>query len=269
MNRTLTEEQILSEAEKLDISEKTATKTRSITALYPNMTIQDAYLIQNAWVNKLIQSGRKVSGHKVGLTSKVMQRAFGIDEPDFGVLLDNMVLRSGATIDVSQYLEPRIEVEIAFLLSDDLPAEGITIQKVIDSSEQIIPAMELIDFRAHGVDPENGSKRTVKDTIADNAANAAMILGNETIPPSTDLKWVGALLYKNGEIEQSGVAAAVLEHPANGVIWLAKKYAEFGRQLKAGQYVLAGSFTSPIPVAAGDIVCADFNSFGKVEVSFV
>ena len=139
---------------------------------------------------------------------------------------------------------------------------------MINSSEYIAPALELIAARSFRVDPKTGYKRTVKDTISDNAANAGIILGKTHIPKNADLAWVGALLRKNGTIETSGIAAAVLNHPANGVIWLAKKYAEIGRTLKSGQIVLAGSFTKPIDVKSGDTIEADFNDFGKVILNF-
>lgn len=264
----LTNQQIQEQAERMDKAEESVRQIKPPTTFHPEMTIEDAYLIQNAWIEKKLKRGRKIVGHKVGLTSKVMQAVMSIDEPDFGILLDDMVFEHGAKIKAANFLDPRIEVEIAFQLKEDLDANGLTIQKVIEASEFILPALELIDARSFRVDPETGYKRTVKDTISDNAANAGIILGDKNIPKNVALEWVGAILKKNEVIEESGIAGAVLNHPAKGVIWLAKKYTEIGRTLKAGQIVLAGSFTRPVVVKAGDIIEADFNEFGTVKCEF-
>jgi len=253
----------------MDKAETARVQTKPPTIFHPNMTIEDAYLIQNAWIEKKIKRGKKIVGHKVGLTSKVMQAAMSIDVPDFGILLDDMVFKHSAKIKTADFLDPRIEVEIAFILKEDLNPINLTIQKVIAASEYIVPALELIAARSFRIDPETGYKRTVKDSISDNAANAGIILGEKHIPKNVALEWVGAILKRNGVIEESGIAGAVLNHPANGVIWLAKKYATIGRTLKAGQIVLAGSFTRPVVVKSGDTIEADFNEFGTVKCEFI
>jgi len=265
---TLTTEQIKAEAERLHQAEQKRQQIKPQTTFYPNMTIEDAYQIQNAWIEKKVANGRTIVGHKVGLTSKVMQVVMSIDEPDFGILLDDMVFESGSTVKVADFLDPKIEVEIAFKLKEDLNPNGLTIQKVIDASEFIVPSLELIAARSFRLDPTTNYKRTVKDTISDNAANAGIVLGKTHIPKEANLPWVGAVLRKNGVIEESGIAAAVLDHPANGVIWLAQKYAQIGRTLKAGQIVLAGSFTRPVNVKSGDTIEADFNEYGRVILNF-
>jgi len=180
-----------------------------------------------------------------------------------------MVFGHGAKIKTEDFLDPRIEVEIAFQLKDDLDPKELSIPKVIDATEYIVPALELIAARSFRVDPDTGYKRTVKDSISDNAANAGIIIGEKRIPKNVSLEWVGAILRRNRVIEESGIAGAVLDHPANGVIWLAKKYATIGRILKAGQIILAGSFTRPVIVKSGDIIEADFNEFGTVKCEFI
>lgn len=269
MTSILTHQQVKEEAARLHQSEKDRKQIKATTTFYPDMTIEDAYRIQNAWIEKKLSEGKKIIGHKVGLTSKVMQVAMSIDEPDFGILLDDMVFESGSHIKIADFLDPKIEVEIAFKLKKDLDSKNLSIQSVIEHSEFIAPALELLAARTFRTDPDTGYKRTVKDTISDNAANAGIILGKHHIPKDIALEWVGAILKINGVIEESGIAGAVLDHPANGAIWLAKKYADIGRTLKAGQIVLAGSFTRPVVVKAGDTIEADFNNFGKVTCKFI
>lgn len=266
--QTLSNQQIQDEALRLDRAESGRNQIKATTNFYPDMTIEDAYMIQDAWVNSKLSNGKKVIGHKVGLTSRVMQRVMSINEPDFGVLLDDMYFENGSEIAVDQFLDPRIEVELAFILSDDIRPNLSSIDEVLEATEKIVPALELIAARSFRVDPESGYKRTVRDTISDNAANAGVILGDQEIPKSDILTWVPCMMYNNGVIEQSGVSGAILGHPAKSLIWLANKYSEFNRQLKKGDIVLAGSFTAPIIVKGGDQVVADFNQFGKVTCSF-
>lgn len=265
----LNKEQIKEEAQRLDKAERNSRQVHATTVNFPEMTIEDAYEIQEAWVKKKLRTGRKVIGHKVGLTSRTMQKAMKIDEPDYGVLLDDMHFQNGATLWLSDFLDLRVEVELAFVLNRPLEAKGLTIEKVIEASSRIVPAMELIAARTFRIHPETGYVRTVKDSISDNAANAGIILGDNHIDPvENDLRWVSALLYKNGLIEESGVAASVLDHPANGVLWLARKYAEYGRVLEAGQIILAGSFTRPLKIEFGDEIMADFGKFGTITCRF-
>lgn len=266
MSQTLTVDNINLLAESLDKAEKTRNQAELISGKFPALSFKDAYEIQDAWVSMKIKEGRKPVGHKVGLTSVVMQRAFGIDEPDFGVLLDDMVFHSGDTIPFEKLIEPRIEAELAFKFNKDLPHDVTSIDQVLECVEYIVPTLELIDFRVKMTD-ESGKGRTVKDTISDNAANSAIVIGEKHIPLNTDLPWVSATLRKNGIMEASGVAGAVLDHPVNSILWLNKKYAELGRQIKAGELVLAGSFIAPIPVQAGDQIEVDYNQFGKIKCS--
>ncbi|WP_024772170.1 2-oxo-hept-4-ene-1,7-dioate hydratase [Aquimarina macrocephali] len=266
----LTSSQIKEEANRLHDSEKNKKQVVATTNYFPEMDINDAYQIQKEWVNIKKQEGRKVVGYKIGLTSKVMQVAMNINEPDYGTLLDDMVYENGCEIKTSDFLDPRIEVELAFVLKKPLFGDTLTIEDVLDATDYVVPVLELIAARTFRVDPNTNYSRTVKDTISDNAANAGIILGNTRINPrDIDLRWVGALLYKNGTIEESGVAAAVLDHPAKGVIWLAKKYAKHNITLNAGQIILAGSFTRPVIVKAGDTITVDYNSLGKITCNFM
>lgn len=257
-------------AQELEKAESNCLQIAQISQCYPEVCIDDAYAIQRSWVNLKTENGVKIIGHKIGLTSKVMQRASNITEPDTGVLFDYMKFYSGAELNASAFIEPRIEVELAFQLKSDLPHRGCSLQDVLDATEFVIPALELIDSRMPRIDPKTGQTRKVYDTISDNAANAAIILSNHRFKPlDLDLKWLSALLYRNGEIEESGVAAAVLGHPANGIVWLANRLGGFGETLLKGQIVLAGSFTAPIAVSAGDTFVADYGPLKTIEVSFI
>ena len=265
----LTQQQIDEEVRRLDQAETTRKQTEPSTIRFPEMEIKDAYAIQKAWMQLKQNKGRKVIGHKIGLTSKVMQVAMGINEPDSGVLLDDMIFENNSNIQAANFLDPKIEVELAFVLKKRLFGENLTIEEVLDATDYVIPALELIAARTYRKNSKTGYVRTVRDTISDNAANAGIITGGEKVTPkSVDLRWVSALLYKNGTIEESGVAAAVLDHPVKGVIWLAKKYAQHNEALEAGQIILSGSFTRPIDVVVGDEIIADYGPLGKISVNF-
>jgi len=265
----LTKEQIQFQAERHHKAEQDKQQITAITVAHPNMTIDDAYAIQSAWKAIKLKEGRTIIGHKIGLTSKVMQRVMNINESDFGFLLDDMVFEDGSTIPTNNFLDPRIEVELAFILKKDLSGPNVTIFDVLNATDYVVPALELIAARSFRIDPKTGYKRTVRDTISDNAANGGIIMGgNPMKPDAIDLRWVGALLSKNGVIEDSGVAAAVLNHPANGIAWLANKYAAFGLSLKAGEVVLAGSFTGALEVQKGDTIHADYREMGSISCYF-
>jgi 2-oxo-hept-3-ene-1,7-dioate hydratase len=234
------------------------------------MDIEDSYAIQRAWMDLCRCEGRKAIGHKIGLTSRAMQIASQITEPDFGLLLDDMLIRDGAEIEAAQYIVPRLEVEFAFMLARPLSGPGVTLFDVLNATDYVIPTLELIDARIEQVDRETKVPRKVLDTIADNAANAAIVMGGRPMKPdAVDWRWAGALLFKNGVIEESGLGAAVLNHPANGVAWLANKLAPHGGRLEAGEIVLGGSFTRPVACAAGDVFHADYGPLGSISLRFV
>ena len=233
------------------------------------MDLDDAYAIQKAWVAIKLDEGRRVRGRKIGLTSRAMQQAMRIDEPDFGTLLDDMFFEPGEPIEAAQFTDPRLEVELAFVLRDRLAGTEVSLTEVLNATDLVIPAVEIIAARSQRVDAETGQPRTVCDTIADNAANAGLVLGGRPVRPlDVDLRWVSALLFKNGVIEESGVAAAVLNHPANGLVWLARRLAAHRIALEPGDVVLSGSFTRPVPIAASDVFHVDYGALGSFAVPF-
>ncbi|MCG3469140.1 2-oxo-hepta-3-ene-1,7-dioic acid hydratase [Xenorhabdus bovienii] len=270
MQQQLQQEVVSQVARRLHQAEKNREQIRQISLDYPEITIEDAYAIQREWVNLKIAEGRVLKGHKIGLTSRAMQVSSQIEEPDYGALLDDMFFQDGSDIPCERFIVPRIEVELAFVLAKPLRGPNCTLFDVYNATDYIIPALELIDARCHNIDPETQRPRKVFDTISDNAANAGVIMGGRPIRPNElDLRWVSALLYRNGVIEESGVAAAVLNHPANGVAWLANKLAPHGVQLEAGQIILGGSFTRPVPARKGDTFHVDYGAMGSISCHFV
>lgn len=257
-------------AQELHEAEKSGVQGQQISLRYPDITIPEAYSIQREWVNIKVEEGQIIKGHKIGLTSRAMQMSSQITEPDYGTLLDEMFYDDGTDIPISRFIDPKVEVELAFILGKKLEGENVTIFDVLDAADWVTPSVEIIDARIHRVDPESGRPRKVMDTISDNAANAGIILGGRPVrPEDIDMRWASALLYKNGVIEETGVAAGVLNHPANGVAWLAKKFAPHGIALEPGQVILAGSFTRPVPVAAGDTIQVDYGELGNITCRFV
>ena len=241
-----------------------------ITLTHPNMTMDEAYAIQKQWVDRKVSDGRRVIGYKIGLTSRAMQNTMKIDQPDYGVLLDDMVFEDGADIETARFSDPRIEVELAFVLKDRLEGEHVTMFDVLNATDYVVPALELISARSHRVHPETGYTRKIFDTIADNAANAGIVMGGRPIrPQEMDLRWCGALCYVNGVLEETGLAAGVLNHPANGICWAATRFAPRGIALEPGQVILSGSFIRPIIVKAGDTVHADYGPLGGISCHFV
>lgn len=260
---------IKKEALLLHHAEKNRHQIAATTVRYPDMTVEDAYAIQKAWLNLKTGEGRTVAGYKIGLTSQTMQRSMNISEPDYGTLLDDMVFEDGCALEAAQFLDPRVEVELAFVLNAPLRGMATDIFEVLRATEYVIPAVEIIAARTFRVDPTTGYKRTVRDTIADNAANAGIILGGRAMPPdAVDLRWVGAMLFKNGVLEETGLAAGVLNHPAKGIAWLAQKYAQHGIEMEPGKVILAGSFTAPIVARAGDTFHVDFGKMGSFGFKF-
>lgn len=269
MATTLTQGQADEVASQHEAHRLAVTQGQRVTASYPDMTLDDAYLCQKAWIDLQVHNGSVVRGHKIGLTSRAMQIAMKIDEPDFGTLLDYMFFFSGDTLAAASYNDPRIEVELAFVLKDPIGGPDVTAEQVLEATEYVTPALELIDARSYRVDPTDGVTRTVKDTIADNAANAGIITGGNPIDPSeTDLRWVGAICKLNGTVEESGLAAAVLDDPVQGIVWLARRVAQYGIELLPGQTLLAGSFTRPVMCHPGDEFHVDFGPHGVIELGF-
>lgn len=265
----LTSADIEKTARQLHEAERSRSQIGQLSLAFPSITIADAYAVQNAWVGIKLAEGRVMRGHKIGLTSRVMQISSQIDEPDYGVLLDDMFFSSGSEIPFERFIEPRVEVELAFILREPLRGPDCTLVDVLRATDYVVPAIEIIDARIERVDPGTKRPRRVFDTIADNAANAGLVLGGRPVRPAdVDLGWVSALCYRNAEIEESGVAAAVLNHPGNGIAWLANKLAPHGVTLAAGEVVLAGSFTRPVAAAPGDVFHTDYGPLGSVAFRF-
>ncbi|AOP52522.1 fumarylacetoacetate hydrolase family protein [Brevibacterium aurantiacum] len=259
----LDETTIAAIADDLANAEKNRSKIGLLTAKYPDMTVEDSYAVQNEWRRRGEASGRRLIGHKIGLTSKPMQQATGISEPDYGAIFADQVYDTGSVIDHSQYSGVRVEVELAFVLKDELRGPDISLIDVLRATEYVVPALEVLSSR---IEMEG---RTIVDTISDNAALGGMVLGgNPVVVDAVDLRRVGALLYRNESVEDSGLAAAVLDHPARGIVWLANKLAEHGDVLQAGETVLAGSFTRPMWVSPGDTVHADYGDLGVITCRF-
>ncbi|BFO08111.1 2-oxo-hepta-3-ene-1,7-dioic acid hydratase [Serratia rubidaea] len=256
--------------QRLHQAEQNREQIRALSIEHPEITIEDAYAIQRQWVALKIAEGRTLKGHKIGLTSRAMQVSSQISEPDYGALLDDMFFNEGGDIPIDRFIVPRVEVELAFVLAKPLRGPNCTLFDVYNATDYVIPALEIIDARCHNVDPETQRPRKVFDTISDNAANAGVVMGGRPIKPDAlDLRWVSALLYRNGVIEESGVAAAVLNHPANGVAWLANKLFPHDVELEAGQIILGGSFTRPVAARRGDTFHVDYGPLGCISCRFV
>ena len=256
-------ETITAIADELAAAERERTMVPLLTARHPGMDVEDSYAVQAEWRRRGIERGRRPVGRKIGLTSKVMQVATGITEPDYGAIFADMVFENGSVIEHAQFSNVRIEVELAFVLREALSGPHVSIFEVLRATEYVVPALEILSSRIQM------QGRTIVDTISDNAAMGAMVLGGTPLAPDAiDLRWVAALLYRNESIEESGVAAAVLNHPASGVAWLARKLAQHDDHLEAGEIVLAGSFTRPMWVHPGDTVLADYGRLGTISCRF-
>ncbi len=266
----LSRDTILQLARQLYEARKSRTQLRHFSKQHPQMTIEDGYSIQREWVKLELADGRRIRGRKIGLTSRAMQLSSQIDEPDYAPLMDDMFFEAGGDIPFERFIAPRVEVELAFILGKPLKGPDVSIFDVLSATDYVTPAIEIIDSRIEQFDRETRVMRKVFDTISDFAANAGIVLGGRPVRPmDVDLRWVGALLHKNGVIEETGLAAGVLNHPATGVAWLANKIAPYGEQLNAGDVVLAGSFTRPTPAVAGDTFHADYGALGSVAFRFV
>ena len=266
---SLSDSQIQAEAGLLDQAEQTRTQIRQTTSVYPNMSLDDAYRVQAEWLRLKLARNEKLVGHKIGLTSKAMQSAMNITTPDSGFITDAMVFEPDSTLAATDFCDPKLEVELCFVLEQDLYGPNLSVDDVLDATSYVTPAVELIAARSYRRAPETNRTRTVFDTVADNAADAGIIMGGSRIAPrDVDLRWVSALAYRNKVIEETGVAAGVLGHPALGIVWLAERYHTQGLRLEAGQFILAGSFTRPIDIRAGDHFTFDYGEFGSFDLTF-
>ncbi|MEP1964360.1 2-oxo-hept-4-ene-1,7-dioate hydratase [Tateyamaria sp.] len=250
-------------------AETTGVQIGLLTQRHPQMTMDDAYKIQSEIYRAKLAAGRRVIGWKIGLTSKAMQNALGIDIPDSGILFDDMAFDHGAVVPKGRFIQPRIEAEIAFVMKSPIGGTQVTREDVLAATDYVAPSIEILDTRIQRVDPETGNARTVLDTISDNAANAGVVLGRERhAPDAVDLRWIGAIVTRNGEVEETGLGAGVLNDPAQSVAWLARRMAQYGQSIEAGQIILSGSFIRPVECPSGTGIHADFGAFGAVDLRF-
>jgi 2-keto-4-pentenoate hydratase len=250
-------------AAELAEAERSKVSMKPLTDGVPGMDVVDAYEIQLINIRQRVAEGARVIGHKVGLSSEAMQKMMGVDEPDYGHLLDDMEVYEDVAVAAGRFLYPRVEVEVGFILADDLPGEGCTEDDVLAATAAFAPSIELIDTRI------TDWKIKLCDTIADNASSAGWVLGKDRVSPKDiDIRTIDAVLTRNGEVVAEGRSDAVLGNPVTAVAWLARKVDQFGVRLRAGDIVLPGSCTRAIDARPGDDFVADFSRLGSVHLSF-
>jgi 2-keto-4-pentenoate hydratase len=250
-------------ADALAKAERDRAPIARLTETYPAIEVDDAYEIQRLQIEDKLRDGREVRGYKAGLSSKAMQKMMGVDEPDYGHLLSDMFVFETESVATSALCQPRVEFEVAFVLGASLPSHGCTVADVLRATAFVCPSIEIIDSRF------DGWNITLCDTIADNASSARVVLGGRLIRPSEiDLRLIGVVISRNGEIIDTGASGAVLGNPATAVAWLANKLGGFGVHLEAGQVIMPGSCTRAHDVAPGDSIVAEFAQLGAVSVRF-
>ncbi len=256
-------------ANRLFQAERDRTQISILSLEFPDAGMDDAYAVQAALLRLKIASGRVAKGWKIGLTSKAMQYALNISTPDSGVLLDDMFFSDNATIPADRFIQPRVEAEIAFVMKAPLKGPDISIFDVLNATDFITPSLEILDTRVQRIDPESRKTRTIFDTISDNAANGGIVMGGRPMRPlEIDMRWMGAIVSRNGEVEETGLGAGVLNQPAAGIAWLANRLSRYGASISAGDVVLSGSFIRPVEARHGDTIVADFGPAGTVSVYF-
>lgn len=249
-------------------AEETGEQIGLLTLRHPDITMGDAYAIQSALTAQKLAAGRKVIGWKIGLTSRAMQQALNIDIPDSGILYDDMWFDTGDTVPEGRFIQPRIEAEIAFVMKTTIGGD-VTRDDVLAATDYIAPSLEILDTRILRADPETGVTRKIFDTISDNAANAGVVLGAEKHPPEAfDMRWIGAIVSRNGTVEETGLGAGVLNDPVESVVWLARRMEQYGQKIEAGHVILSGSFIRPVECPSGSSISAEFGEFGSVSLRF-
>lgn len=265
----MTPEEITAAAETLLQAERSGRQCGLLSLSHPGMTLDDAYAVQAALVGLKRAAGAKVIGWKIGLTSRAMQQALNIATPDSGVLLDDMLFHDGDTIPEGRFIQPRIEAEIAFVMKAPLAGAGVTRDQVLAATDYVAPSLEILDTRIQRVDPETGQARIITDTISDNAANAGIVLGRQRHPVEAfDLRWIGAIVTRDGVVEETGLGAGVLNDPVTGILWLVHRLSRYGMGIAAGDILLSGSFIRPVEAPPGSRFEADFGAFGTVRLNF-
>lgn len=265
----MTPDQIRIAAEALFAAEQTGVQCGLLSLANPGMTLDDAYAVQAALVAMKRAKGAAVIGWKIGLTSRAMQQALNITTPDSGVLLEDMAFADGTTIAKGRFIQPRIEAEIAFVMKHPLHGADVTRDDVVAATDYVAPSLEILDTRILRADPATGTARVIVDTVSDNAANAGIVLGAQRHAiDAHDLRWVGAIVKRDGVVEETGLGAGVLDDPVTGILWLVHRLAQYGQGIAAGEVVLSGSFVRPIEAPPGSRFEADFGAFGHVTLSF-
>lgn len=252
-------------AQQLHTARSTQTQLRQLSKAHPEATLASAYAIQDAWLQLELKQGRSVKGRKIGLTSKALQQTFKATEPSHASLMDDMFFPDGGELPTHRFIAPRIESELAFVLSKPLKGPNVSLFDALDAIAYVTPAIEIIDSRMELIDPQTKGSRSAIDQVADFAGCAGILVGGRPMRPDAfDICRVGAIVFKNGSIEDTGVSAAVMNHPVNAVVWLANKLAENGEQLQAGELILAGAFTRPMAAGLGDSFHIDFGALGCI-----
>lgn len=250
-------------ADELWEADRTAKPVAALTDRHPDLTVEDAYAIQTLNIARRITSGEKPIGRKVGLTSRPMQELLGVDEPDFGVLTDAMFVEDGDLIDLGRLVQPRVEAELAFVMDRDLAGPGVTTAGALAAIGGVLPAVEIVDSRVADW------KIKLVDTVADNASSGLLVLGGRMRKVhDLDLRLIGVVVSRHGEVLDSGAGAAALGNPARCVAWLANKLGSLGARLKAADIVLPGAVHKMVAVRSGDVFRADFAHLGAVTVRF-
>jgi len=266
---SLSSEQVSRTAAKLLEAERSGQQIGLLSLEFPDLDMDDSYRIQAELMAQKVAAGRKIYGWKIGLTSRAMQSALNITTPDSGVLFDDMHFDSGETVLAGRFIQPRIEAEIAFVMKSAIAGENVTRKDVIAATDYVLPSIEILDTRIVRVDKDTGKIRVVFDTISDNAANAGVVLGAEKHSiDAHDLRWVGAIVKRDGTVEETGLGAGVLNDPIESVVWLARRMAAYGQQIEPGQVILSGSFIRPVECPSGTQIDADFGAFGQVSIAF-
>ncbi|WP_054945213.1 2-oxo-hept-4-ene-1,7-dioate hydratase [Novosphingobium sp. KN65.2] len=267
---TLEGDAVRAAAQALEEAERSHEQIRLLTDRHPHMTMDDAYAIQAEWMRMKQAAGDGVIGWKIGLTSKAMQAALSIDIPDSGVLLRSMIFDNGSDIPKDRFIQPRIEAEIAFVMKRPLEAKDASPAAILAATDYVAPALEILDTRIFRKDPVSGRLRTVLDTISDNAANGGIVMGDPVrLFGDLNLGWIGSIVSRNGEVEETGLGAGVLGDPLLSMSWLVQRLAAYGDRIEAGQVVLSGSFIRPVEAPSGSHIVGDFGRFGRVECRFL
>ena len=265
----MTPEEHASAAAALLQAEATRTQIGLLSLTHSDMTMDDAYAIQNEILSAKIAQGRQIAGWKIGLTSKAMQAALNIDVPDSGILFDDMEFANGSEVPTGRFIQPRIEAEIAFIMKSAISGQDVTRGDVLAATECVTPVIEILDTRILRADPASGQTRIITDTISDNAANAGFVLGSERHDVDAhDLRWIPAIVFKDGDVEETGLGAGVLNDPVESVCWLARRMACYEQRIEAGQVILSGSFIRPLECPPGTRIHADYGAFGTVDIAF-